>query len=62
VHGLFASISLRETMLRALARRRGVTFVPRGLPSDPYADLAGWFRASVDIAKLLQAVGLGPRG
>lgn len=62
VHGLFTGAALRDAMLRALARRRGISFVPRVLPSDPYADVAAWFQTSVDMPELLRAVGLGPRG
>ncbi len=62
VHGLFGSERLREGLLRALAKRRGVAFVPRGLPADPYAGVARWFRSSVDVATLLRATGLAARG
>ena len=62
VHGLFGAEGVRDALLRALAKRRGVAFAPRGLPADPYASVARWFRSSVDVTALLRASGLGARG
>ena len=62
VHGLFGGPSVREALLGALARRRGIAFAPTALPADPYAAVAGWFAASVDVDGFLAAVGLASRG
>ena len=62
VHGIFGRDDLRDAVLGALARRRGIAFVPRSSAPDPYADLARWFRAAVDTPRLLAAVGVGSHG
>jgi len=62
VHGLFGRSGLREALLGALARRRGIAFAPTALPADPYAAVARWFAASVDVDGFLSAVGLASRG
>jgi adenosylcobyric acid synthase len=61
VHGLFAAESVRVAILRSLARRRGIAFVPRGLPTDPYAEVARWFRGAIDMTTLLRVTGLHGR-
>ena len=62
VHGLFGGSRVREALLGALARRRGIAFAPTALPADPYAAVARWFAASVDVDGFLAAVGLASRG
>jgi adenosylcobyric acid synthase len=56
VHGLFESADVRRALLGALARRRGLAFTPRPAPDDRYADLSAWFRAAVDVPRLLRTV------
>ena len=58
MHGLFAAESVRVAILRTLASRRGIAFVPRGLPTDPYAEVAQWFRDAIDVTTLLRVTGL----
>jgi adenosylcobyric acid synthase len=61
-HGIFSSRPLRETLLRWISARKGRSFNARALAPDPYARLAEWFRASVDVPELLVACGVRPRG
>jgi adenosylcobyric acid synthase len=61
VHGLFAAESVRVTILRTLARRRGIAFVPLGLPADPYLEVARWFRGAIDMTTLRRVTGLHGR-
>jgi adenosylcobyric acid synthase len=60
-HGLFASRGLRDALLCALAARRGRSFTPTELPSDPYARLARWLQGSIDVGRLLRECGLDVR-
>ena len=53
VHGLFNSELIRHALFVELARRRGRQFAPLTLPPDRFARLSAWFRASVDVPKLL---------
>ncbi|MBI2324741.1 MAG: cobyric acid synthase [Chloroflexi bacterium] len=62
VHGLFETAPLRTSLLRALARRKGVAFAPQEAPADRYAALSAWFRAAVDVGRLLRAVDLERHG
>lgn len=61
VHGLFANEPLRNALLGALARRRGIPFTPRGVTTDPYARLSAWFRDAIDVRALLAACGVPRR-
>lgn len=58
VHGLFENADIRTSMLEALARRRGVAFVPRPAADDRYSELSAWLREAVDVRRLLRAVEL----
>jgi adenosylcobyric acid synthase len=57
-HGLFADERMRNALLTSLAHRSGRVFVPRRLPSDPYARVSRWLRGSVDVADLLAQCGV----
>ena len=60
VHGLFHNAELRQAMLQALARRKGVTLPPDpGLDLDrEYDRLADWVRNSLDMELVYRIAGL----
>ncbi|MEW6046928.1 MAG: hypothetical protein AB1609_10660, partial [Bacillota bacterium] len=71
-HGLLANDALRQALLEALWRRRGLAGRPArpagepaaraGLPASetPYGQLAGWLRRHLDLPLLYACVGVKP--
>ena len=61
IHGLFHNVELRQALLKALARRKGVhlSLAPQTLTLDQeYDKLADWVRSSLNMDLVYQMTGL----
>jgi len=61
LHGLFENEPVRDALLASLARRRGIAPPIGSVAADRYTHLAAWFRATIDVPRLLTIIGLAPR-